>query len=262
MSKWLLPLVAALALTGGLAWLRQAGINAGQAARIEQLTAENRDLRARAERPTAPQTAAPSGPSRPVEHASAPRPSMREPFPATDDTGRLREGLAQAKTSISQLEGRIAELELQIHALNLDNKRLSGSEADLNENLAAANRLIDAIQKELKVKSDRLVQVEIDNTRLRDQQGSDTRKVAETLKLVTQLQDIHRRREVYLNNLLRRYKDLTDQYRIIEDRRQQDAGEADLSRIQSTIAMAEEDLRQINALNAQVLSLQKKIAGR
>ena len=38
------------------------------------------------------------------------------------------------------------------------------------------------------------------------------------------------------------------------------ADSADLARIQDSIAMAEEDLRQLNSLNAQALLIQKKMA--
>ena len=40
------------------------------------------------------------------------------------------------------------------------------------------------------------------------------------------------------------------------------AGSADLARIQDSIAMAEEDLRQLNNLNAQALLIQKKMAAK
>jgi hypothetical protein len=39
-------------------------------------------------------------------------------------------------------------------------------------------------------------------------------------------------------------------------------GSADLARIQDSIAMAEEDLRQLNNLNAQARLVQKKMAGK
>ena len=150
----------------------------------------------------------------------------------------------------------------------MDNKRLSASEADLTPNLAAANQAVDALQKELKSRSDRVTQIEIAYQKLRDQSGASAKKMEQVQQLVAELQDIHQRREVYLNNILRRYKQITEQYRsisgVLESQRTDApaAGSADLARIQDSIAMAEDDLRQLTNLNAQALRLQKKIAGK
>jgi hypothetical protein len=65
---------------------------------------------------------------------------------------------------------------------------------------------------------------------------------------------------------LRRYRQITEQYRSMAGMMQTQrtdapaAGSADLARIQDSIAMAEEDLRQLNNLNAQALLIQKKMA--
>ncbi len=72
-----------------------------------------------------------------------------------------------------------------------------------------------------------------------------------------------------MSSILRRYKDITDQYRALSialdgrrDRQSAPLGEAELARIQNSIAMTEEDLRQINALSAQASSILKKIPQR
>jgi hypothetical protein len=74
-----------------------------------------------------------------------------------------------------------------------------------------------------------------------------------------------------LNSLLSRYKEVTEQYRafasILENRRGPEGTPGanisiagpELSRIQNTLTLAEEDLRQLNALNAQALRIQKKL---
>ena len=160
------------------------------------------------------------------------------------------------------------EAEAQIQNLRLDNKRLAGSEADLQENLAAASQAVDSLQKELKSSRDRVTQVEIAYQKLRDQSGGDAQKITQLQQLAAELQDIHQRREGYLNGILRRYKQITEQYRsmagVLQTQRTDApaAGSADLARIQDSIAMAEEDLRQLNNLDAQARLIQKKMAGK
>jgi chromosome segregation ATPase len=120
----------------------------------------------------------------------------------------------------------------------------------------------------LKSNRDRVTQVEIAYQKLRDASGGAAQKIAQLQQLATELQDIHQRREVYLNSILRRYKQITEQYRsmtgVLQGQRT-DApavGGTDLARIQDSIAMAEEDLRQLNNLNAQALLIQKKMVGK
>jgi hypothetical protein len=139
--------------------------------------------------------------------------------------------------------------------------------ADLPHNRAAANLGVDALKKHLNSKSDRATQIEVAYQRLREQSGAESQKVAQLQQLAAELQEIHQRREVYLNGILRRYKQITEQYRslsgVLQAQRTEApaGGSADLARIQDSIAMAEEDLRQLNNLNAQALRIQKKMAG-
>ena len=80
------------------------------------------------------------------------------------------------------------------------------------------------------------------------------------------MQELQRRRESHLNSILRRYRDVTDQYRaltgVLEDRRQLDAPATaglDLARVQNSISMVEEDMRLINRLTAQEARLQRQL---
>jgi hypothetical protein len=56
--------------------------------------------------------------------------------------------------------------------------------------------------------------------------------------------------------MLRRYKDVTEQYRALSARLD---NPPDTSRIQDSIALAEEDMRQLAGLNAQASRLQQRI---
>jgi len=268
-KRWIPLLVVLAGAAVALIW--QARGRRQDAAQFAELTAQTARLRARVAELThesPPPPGAPS-PSPAVEVRNGPRASK----PGVDPEGaisiqRLKLNLAEANNSIARLESRADDAEAQIRNLTIENKRLAGSEADLQQNLSTANQTVDALQRELKSSRDRVTQVEIVYQKLRDQSGGDTQKIAQLQQLSTELQDIHQRREVYLNSILRRYKQITEQYRsmsgVLQAQRTDApaAGSADLARIQDSIAMAEEDLRQLNNLNAQARLIQKKMAGK
>jgi chromosome segregation ATPase len=268
-KRWILLVVVLVGAAAAVAW--QARAYRQQAAQLAQLAAENQRLRGRVP-DQAPSTAAPPGapaPAPATEARNAPHTAKAANNPEDAiAVQRLKLSLADANASIARLESRADEAEAQLRSLRVDNQRLAGSEADLKENLAGANQLVDALQKELKSNRDRVTQVEIAYQKLRDASGGAAQKIAQLQQLATELQDIHQRREVYLNSILRRYKQITEQYRsmtgVLQGQRT-DApavGGTDLARIQDSIAMAEEDLRQLNNLNAQALLIQKKMVGK
>ena len=263
--------VASIVLLGAaVALIWQVRVNRQQAARLVELASENTRLRQRAEDlARQAQVPPPPSPEPATETHNTPRPAKS--LGTAEDAafiGRLRQKLTDANSTIAQLQSRAADYEAELQTLHVDNQRLAASEADLKASLATANGAVDALQKELKSKSDRTTQVEIAYQRLRDQSGGDAQKIAQLQQLTKELQDIHQRREVYLNSILRRYKQITEQYRslagIFQAQRTDapGAGSADLARIQDSISMAEEDLRQLNNLNAQALRIQKKMEGK
>jgi len=268
-KRWILLAIVLAGAAAAVAW--QARVNRQQTARLAQLSAENQRLRERVselERTGAVPAGAPV-PAPVAQNQNVPR--AAKPAANPEDAiavQRLKLSLADANASIARLESRADDADAQIRNLRLDNKRLAGSEADLKENLAAANQAVDTLQKELQSSRDRVTQVEIAYQKLRDQGGGDAQKIAHLQQLATELQDIHQRREVYLNSILRRYKQITEQYRSIAgvlQAQRTDApatGSGDLARIQDSIAMAEEDLRQLDNLNAQARLIQKKMAGK
>lgn len=268
-KRWIF-LVVVLAAGAAAAALWEARANREQAVRLARLSAEVEQARKTVAELTHAAAAPAVAPAQPAaEGPNAPR----SPRPSANPEDaialqRLKLNLADANTLLARLESRADEAEAQIHNLSVENKRLAGSEADLKENLASANQLVDTLQKELKSNRDHVTQVEIAYQKLRDQSGGDAQKIIQLQQLAAELQDIHQRREVYLNSILRRYKQITEQYRsmagVLQAQRTDGpaAGSADLARIQDSIAMAEEDLRQLNNLNAQARLVQKKMAGK
>jgi hypothetical protein len=231
--------------------------------------------RARREALAAPSPQAPS----PAPAARAPEPhpsqaSAREALDAltADYEQRLRAARDESKQALANADGlalKLQQLQARVQELQADNKRLGAAEHEASEDLSRANRVVNALQAELKAKDERLVQVEIANTKLKEQNGADAQRANQLLQVAQELQEVNRRRDVYLTSLLRRYKEVTDQYRalsaVVENRRDTDAAAVsgtDLARIQQAISMAEDDLRQVNALNAQALRIGRKLSGK
>ncbi len=259
---WALGLCLAAALAG-VAYLARSA--ARQSAELERLSHENVELRALAEalRKAPPQAPAAAAPAPPVA------PPPREPAEAPDQKAlveRLHTSLADAHAALTQLDARVHELQVEVQNLSTENKRLAASETELNDNLASANRLVTALQSELKSRNNRVVQLEVENGKLRDQTAAGGKKMAQVAKLLGELQEVHRQRESLLEGILRRYREVTNQYRTLagalEDRGNPEghglAG-ADVARIQDSISQAEDDLRQLSALNAQALRLEKQL---
>jgi chromosome segregation ATPase len=273
---WLaLALAALLLLTGAGVTIWQARRNAAQALRLAQAEAGNQRLRAQVaelEKQLAAARAArqPAVEGRPEaeEKDSLESASAKVAADAAKIIQKLQESQAQATASISQLDSRVLDLQAQVGRLNAENQRLTASEADLKDSLAASKNLVDALQKELKTKSDRLIQTEVADQRLRQQTSADSQHLSQMRQSISELQDIYVRQDATLRRILRRYRDVTEQYRSIAgmlDNRRNDPGAVtniDLSRIQNSITLAEEDLRQFDGLNAQVQRIQRKLSGK
>ncbi|MEX2264271.1 MAG: hypothetical protein WD696_20120 [Bryobacteraceae bacterium] len=262
---------AALVLTlvaGGVAYtVRQIRFAREQVVEITELEARNAEWKARAEKFEAELAAAREAeqsrlPASPPQTQLPPAP--REALQEREALERLRESLSAANSSIANLELRAGELEAQLQRAVEEQERLANVEKDLMDQLASANRVIAAMEKQVKSKDDRVVKLELANRALRDEKAGGFNRESELIKLSEQLQDNARRREVYLQNILSRYRDVTEQYRSLTARPDTVGGaqsSGDVSRIQSAISMAEEDLRQLQSLNSQAMRLQKKLGG-
>jgi small-conductance mechanosensitive channel len=269
-SLWVAAAVVVLGASVALVW--QVRVNWRQAARMAQLSAENRVLRKRADilaLQAVPVVAPPAAEPPAAQGRSAPR----QPKPGENPEDliaiqRLELSLADANASIARLQSRLDEAEAKIQDLAVDNKRLAASEADLTPSLATANQTVDVLQKELTGLRDHSTQIEIAYQKLRDQTGTDAQKLAQLQQLAAEMLEIQQRRETYLNSIVRRYKQITEQYRslagVLQDQRTgtPEAGSTEMARIQDAISLAEEDLRQLSNLDAQALRIQKKMAGK
>ncbi len=276
---WGVVAVLGAVLAGVALWTARLSYRLAEADKaVVSAGAENRELKTRLEAMRSQLEAERLAAEAPelVATGATPAPAHSETkyLEDTQTLRTLREGLAKAREAASQLEARAAQLEGQLEKAREDQKRSAAFEADVTEQLASSKRLVDAIQAELKSKSDRVVQLELRDQRLREEIAAASAKAGQSTQVMNDLQEIYRRREVYLNSIISRYRDITDQYRalsgVIENRRGPNESSpsgvpgtsAELARIQTGISMAEDDLRQLSSLNAQALRLQRKLSGK
>ena len=178
--------------------------------------------------------------------------------------GEAQDRLAATSMTVKQLELRVQELEEAAVKYEEDRKGLSAAAEDLKAQLADSNRVIEALQPELKTSSERVTKLEARNKAMAAQQRDLENKSAGTAKLVLELENIHRQQETLLAGILQRYQDANDRYRSlassgIEPRRDSPSSGLDLAQIQNVVGLVEEDLRQFRNLNAQASRIQRQL---
>ena len=256
--------------------VRQWRVATDQTAEAGRLAAENHGLRAKLEetareRDSLRESLAVGRPAPPGEHErdQPDKDALAQAAADAQTIRQLNENLATATSTVNRLEERVAQLEGELKTVAEENERRAQSQQDLGEKIGGLNRIIAAMEREAKSRNDRLLQLELANKRLREENTAASRKSVEATNMASELQELFRRREVYLSGILSRYREVTDLFRsfsqTLENRSRQEGGggsSAELSRIQNSISLAEEDLRQLSSLNAQAMQLQRKVFGR
>ncbi|MGE5569269.1 MAG: hypothetical protein ACM3S5_09565 [Rhodospirillales bacterium] len=258
-------LLAMLAVLGVAAFIavRYVSATSAQLARLEGLERENRQLRANSEQ-LAQEADALRRDLAALEAGSPRVETSREPaIPSkmveqAELLFQFRDKLAGANAAIAALQDRIHELETAMQRGVEENKRLAASEADLKNQIASSTRVLSAIKDELQGKEQRLAQLEAANKTIREENRANASRLNQISTLVRDLEEINRRRESYVTAMFRRYKDITEQYQALSG--QLDNPPPGIARIQESIAMAEEDMRQLASLNAQAARIAQRIA--
>ncbi len=204
-------------------------------------------------------------------HPTVPSPRAVQP---PDESKRLEaiRSLAQAEQRINQLQAalsdsreRAAQLDAQLETVSADRKKLEENASNLRDDLASARRLIEVTEAEIKSKAARIAQLETALRTTRDTPSGDQKKLQDAAAAARELIELDRRRENTLQSLQRRFRDISDQYRAFAlrldtNRDNPAAAIPDVSRIQSAVQGAEDEMRQLNTLNTQARQIAQKIA--
>lgn len=202
------------------------------------------------------------GEASPATTAKTPRmPAGTDVAPYLRMIEELREQIREQAKELSAARDAAARAEAQTANVAAEGQKRQAQIEELQEDLKSVRRLADAVQVELKAKSERLVKAEtaekVMSERLARAEGS----VAKVAQVSKEIEDLNRRREASITTLVRRYREVNDLYRSFalnaQTRETPGSGlqAGDLSRIQSAVQQAEEDLRQLQALNARMTQL-------
>ncbi|MBM3796721.1 MAG: hypothetical protein FJW31_22300 [Acidobacteria bacterium] len=172
-----------------------------------------------------------------------------------------------AEAAQRELRERVSELETKLSSVTRETEQLSAAQSEVKGQLESARRMAESLDVQNKKREERLAQVEVANQDLRKRGEEHPQRLAKLSELATQMDDLTRRRETCLSNVLRRYREATDLFRTMALRldNPRDGVNAppasnELSRIQQAITAADEDVRQLQALNAQAARIQKELA--
>jgi chromosome segregation ATPase len=256
----LLTLGVALAASVGVivrqSW-RLAALQRQQAADLETL----RKLQAALRQPELPKT--------PAEAESPAPPGADQATLAKRDATieRLSRELGEAQASIKELQAQLSNSsDEREKALASANELHQKEREDWQSQLDALKQQLDSAQAESQASRPRLAALEADNAKLKSDNSAASARAAEFGRVVANLQDLDSRRDAYLTSIMRRYRDITSQFRAMSgmldssrDQKSSALNDAALTRIQNAVSLADDDLRQLSELNAQARQLEKKL---
>jgi chromosome segregation ATPase len=180
---------------------------------------------------------------------------------------RLDRELAETRATVADLQTQLSDSHDQnAKVLASVEDRLQKQQADAQAQLEDSQKKLDAAVAESDIAHQRLEALEADNAKLKTDASAVNTRAADVAHIIANLQDLESRRDVYLTSILRRYRDITGEFRamsgMLDTNRDPNSGAcsgAVLSRIQSAVNSAEDDMRQLNELNARSQKLEKQL---
>ncbi|MGC9999219.1 MAG: hypothetical protein ABSE21_03895 [Bryobacteraceae bacterium] len=174
--------------------------------------------------------------------------------------------LSDTKAALQGAQSRLQQIEASLEQLQADNQRLESAATQAREEADGLRRVNETIEAELKSKTARADAADEQLRRVQAESGESRQRFNQAAATLHELDDLARRRDNYLNNLQRRYRDVNEQLRAMaarldhyRDSSSAPSFSADLPRLQSVIQAAEEDLHQVQSLNAQALRLSQRL---
>jgi len=180
----------------------------------------------------------------------------------------LNHELDEAQANIKQLQAQLSNSsDERDKALATANDLHQKEREDWQSQLDALKQQLDSAQADSQASRQRLAALEADNAKLKSASSAGSARLAESARVIADLQDLDRRRDAYLTSIMRRYRDITSQFRAMSgmldtsrDPKSSAFSDAALTRIQNAVSLADEDLRQLTELNAQARQLETKLA--
>jgi len=204
-------------------------------------------------------------------------PSVAEPAPEADCRAAvasrdatlkgLNVGLNDARARADQLQAQLADSSgQQAKALANETQRCEKAQADWENRLATVQQQLEAAQSDSEAARLRVSALEADNTRLRNSSSAVSTQAQEMGRVLASEQDLVRRRNAYLTSILRRYRDLTGEFRAMSgmldssrDANSNALSSQALTRLQNTVSRTDDDMRQLNDLDDQIHQLEAKL---
>lgn len=264
-AAWLATLVAVIWQT------RQTSLARKQASAAEQALASSHN---RAPSPAAAPAPSESAAPEEAEHEAERAAAQRD--------AKTRALLAQREAEVLSLQQQLSEAHIEINRLNL---RVNSFDEDQQKATEAANTRFNTAQSDWQKRFDALshqvqtAQADADTARARTQaieseldkqaanQSAGRAKLEQARRLLSTLQDLNRRRSTYLDSVLRRYRDILSQLNalagVLNSARDQNSNvvsNAALTRLDSTISLAEDDMRQLSDLNSRAALTEKRLS--
>jgi len=180
---------------------------------------------------------------------------------------RLDRELAQTHSALTELQGQLSNSSDQnAKALASAEERLQKQQADSQAQLDDLEKKLDAAVAASDIARQRTAVLEADNAELKTNTGTASARAAEVVRIIGNIQDLDRRRDVYLTSILRRYRDITGEFHamssMLDTSHDPSSGAcsgATLGRIQNAVTSAEDDMRQLNELSLRTQKLEKQL---
>ena len=253
-----LVLSVLLALSSGVIgwlWVR----SSRQDAQIRALEQQVRTALARVLPPAVPTPASvPSSAAAKAPEAAPERHAASEPV-VDPEVETLRGKLQESTANMAKLQARVMELETEVLNVMGERSRAATAEGEARARVAELTRTVDSMNAERPAAEKRMRDLEAEISRLREQNAAAAQKDTQIGQLSAELRDITRRQQTSASNILRRYREVTDIFRSLPGMLESKGNGPEVARIQTAISMADEDVRQLNDLNARLGRLEKRI---
>ncbi len=266
----LVPLLSGAVVVGGIVIFRQSA----RLAAYQRQQAEDARSLGQLRAAVLPEQAPNAPPVSPSEAGPAASPSRRG-APDTSELAMRDAAIQQLNHELAEARADIARLQAQPRnsvpekqeALAAAGEDFQKREREWREQLDSFKQQLDSVRAESQAARERAASLEADNAKIKNEGGAGSTRAAELRKALASLQDLDRRRDAYLSSIIRRYREITDQFRAMTATLDSSHGAESspfsgiaLSRIQSAISLADDDMRRLNELNAQARQIENKLA--